>query len=329
MNKVLVIGNQGYIGPILGRHLSSVNFEVIGYDIGFFQSCTLPGTIGQIDSVNCQFYKDVSDLTLEDFAGVYAVVYLAAISNDPMGEKFSDLTLDVNCNMAVKAACLAETAGVKKFIFASSCSVYGKGSSAPRKESDGLMPLTAYAKSKIEAETLLENKNFKSLTVTALRFATPCGVSPRLRLDLVLNDFVYSAIVNGKITVQSDGSPLRPLIDVEDMCKAIFWALSEKQLRNFEVFNCGADTHNFSIRDLAERASNLLSCNFEVNPNAKPDNRSYQVDFSKFQNANPNFTPKPIEKTITELKNAIKGNLETIKSSKNKYIRLMELEKQI
>ena len=219
MKKILIIGNLGYIGPALVDYFRSTddNLELIGFDTGFFEGCLINHLSKLRYQVHKQFYGDVRYFDETCLEGVSAVVYLAAISNDPMGNKFKSQTLDINFHAGIKIANLAKKRGIKSFVFASSCSIYGSGGILAKKEDDEINPLTPYAQSKISSEDSLKLLADEDFHVTCLRFATACGASPRMRLDLVLNDFVASAITTGQITVLSDGSPWRPLIDVEDM----------------------------------------------------------------------------------------------------------------
>jgi len=217
--RILITGAMGYVGPVLTRHLRQrfPKAELIGFDSGFFAhnltgAKTFPETL--LDRMHFGDIRDFPPDLLED---VNAVVHLAAISNDPMGKEFEDVTEAINEKASIALADMAEQRGVGRFVFASSCSIYGSAEGGPRRESDPLNPLTAYARSKVAMENALRAANNGHMTVTCLRFATACGMSDRLRLDLELNDFVASALALGEIKVLSDGSPWRPLIDVSDM----------------------------------------------------------------------------------------------------------------
>ena len=214
--RILITGSMGYVGPILTRHLRQKfpDAELIGFDTAFFAhnltgAARLPESL--LDRVH---FGDIRNFPPELLDGVDAVVHLAAISNDPMGKEFEGVTEAINEKASVALAQMAEQRGVGRFVFASSCSIYGAAEGRPKRESDALNPLTAYARSKVAMENALRASNAGEMTVTCLRFATACGMSDRLRLDLVLNDFVASALATGEITVLSDGTPWRPLIDV-------------------------------------------------------------------------------------------------------------------
>jgi nucleoside-diphosphate-sugar epimerase len=213
------------------------------------------------------------------------VVHLAAISNDSLGNRFERLTEEVNYGASVGVGRKASKAGVSHFVFASSCSVYGFAAGAARKETDELNPQTAYARSKLDAERSLAEIADNKMIITCLRFATACGMSVRLRLDLVLNDFVACALTTRKISVLSDGSPWRPLIDVRDMARAIGWAISRgaDDGGRFLAVNIGSDDRNYQIKDLANAVAEAIpGTSVSIDGAARPDRRSYKVDFSLY-----------------------------------------------
>lgn len=333
MKKVLIVGNQGYIGPVLQKHLSS-KYELFGYDIGFFaNNISVSKNISVDSDLVCQYYGDVRDLDHKIFNGIDSVVYLCAISNDPMGNKFREPTLDINKISAIKYAKLAKENGVNSFVFASSCSVYGTGGSNIKNENSDLDPLTTYAVSKIEAENELSKIADKDFNITCLRFATACGFSPRLRLDLVLNDFVASAITNKKIQILSDGTPWRPLINVKDMSRAIEWAIQsyDKKRNTFMIVNAGSNKWNYSILELAQSVSEIVGgVEIEVNKNASPDKRSYKVDFSLFNEIANDYTPlETLESTINDLFNGISKMNLSANFRSSEFIRLIHLNNLI
>jgi nucleoside-diphosphate-sugar epimerase len=295
--RILITGNAGYVGSTLVRHLRSVMpaAEIIGYDAGFFAHClTDAGTLPET-RLTCQHYGDVRDLPPRLLDGVDAVVHLAAISNDPMGDRFADVTDEINAGASLRLARMAQEAGVRAFVFASSCSIYGFAEGGPRRETDEVNPLTAYARSKVATERGLAGMNAGGMTTTCLRFATACGMSERLRLDLVLNDFVAGAIANGEITVLSDGTPWRPLIDVSDMARAIEWAITRDPSTGGEMLsvNAGSDAWNYQVKDLADAvARSVPGTRVSINREAPPDKRSYRVDFSLFRRLAPDHQPK-------------------------------------
>lgn len=305
---ILLTGATGYIGPVVAKYLREIGFSepIRGIDTGFFLAQQDGGLRSPETYLDELKFVDVRDLVAEDFDGVSAVVHLAAISNDPMGDRFADVTYDINRDQTVRLAKLAKAAGVNSFIFASSGSVYGAGGEGARDETSELFPQTAYAKSKIESENLLAELAADDFLVTSLRFSTACGWSPRVRLDLVLNDFVASALTTGQVTVLSDGSPWRPLIHVTDMARAIHWALTERPERvdvNNFVVNVGADDWNFQVKDLANAVGKAIpGTKISINSGAPADKRSYRLDFSRWAECAPNHqSVRTLDDAIAEL----------------------------
>ena len=311
--KVLITGNQGYIGPVLGRHLRRVwpDAHLIGYDTGYFALSTTNAKVWPERVYNEQINGDVRELPASLLEGVDGVVQLAAISNDPMGANFAEVTDEVNHASAARTARLAAEAGVKHFVFASSCSVYGFAPGGARSEGDSLNPQTAYARSKIDTENALAEMDLKGMTTTCLRFATACGMSDRLRLDLVLNDFVASAIAASKITVLSDGTPWRPLIDVRDMSRAIEWALTRESANGGPLLrvNVGSDQWNYQVKDLAQAvAAAVPGTSVSINTQAQPDTRSYKVDFALYRALAPDHQPQiTLDHSIALLREGLEG----------------------
>jgi nucleoside-diphosphate-sugar epimerase len=305
--RILITGNMGYIGPVVAAHFRSVwpDAELIGFDTGYFAQClTLPDEFPE-RVLDKQIFGDVRDFPVELLDGVDAVVHLAALSNDPIGARFEKQTDGINYRASVDIASAAAEAGVRSFVFASSCSVYGYAEGGPRKETDALSPLTAYARSKIATEQALEQLEAPDMAITCLRFATACGQSPRLRLDLVLNDFVATALSTGEIKVLSDGTPWRPLIDVKDMARAMEWAI-KRDIDNggqFVAINAGRNENNYQVFELAEAVAKAIpGTSVSINKDAPPDLRSYQVDFTRFANAAPDHQPAvSLSESITRL----------------------------
>lgn len=305
--KILINGNLGYVGPVVVRHFRTAfpKAHIMGFDTGFFADSLIDAKRFPDEPVDVQLYGDVRQLPKDALEGVDAVVQLAAISNDPMGRESEGATHDINAVAVAENARHAKDAGVKHFVFASSCSVYGAGDSEAKTESSDLDPLTAYARSKVAAERALEELADDEFIVTSLRFATACGFSPRLRLDLVLNDFVASALATGKIEILSDGTPWRPLIHVRDMARAIEWAVtrSHNQGGDYLVVNVGSNEWNYRVRDLAGAVrEHMPKVEIMINQNAAPDKRSYRVDFSEFKKRAPDHQPTmTLSDTIKEL----------------------------
>jgi nucleoside-diphosphate-sugar epimerase len=304
--KILITGNLGYVGPGVVKEFRThyPDAEIVGFDIGYFARLVTNNGILPESYLDTQHFGDVRNFPEQLLKGVDTVVNLAAISNDPIGNKFEEVTLDINYRSALDIARKAKKQGVKNFVFASSCSVYGAAEDAPRKENSEVNPLTAYAKSKVFTEKDLKELADKDFKITCHRFATACGMSERLRLDLVLNDFVAGSVTSGEITILSDGSPWRPLINVLDMARAIRWSHERKHTEggDFLVVNTGSDNWNYMVRELAEKIQKVLpDIKVSINQNAEPDKRSYKVDFGLFKQLAPNHQP------VYSLEASIKG----------------------
>jgi len=310
--KILVTGNTGYIGPVLGEKLKQNynDLKLIGFDTGFFAHCLTGVNVSPELNYDVQYYGDIRKLDKNVFHGVDIVIHLAAISNDPMGNNFASVTEEINSKASENVAKIAKRAGVRKFIFASSCSMYGTADSEAKKESDSLNPLTAYAKSKVYMEQVIEKLSDNKFQGTCLRYSTACGMTPRLRLDLVLNDFVASALTTGRIEILSDGTPWRPLIDVQDMVRAIQWAVErdDDQGGNFVAVNVGRNEWNYQVVDVANRVSQRIpNTKIDINTEAAPDKRSYRVDFSLYESLAPNYLPQvDLDQSIDELAEGLK-----------------------
>ncbi len=334
--KILLTGNMGYIGPVLTSALRNgiKDVHIIGYDSGYFAHCMTGANVIPEVRVDCQHFGDVRRIDDSLLKGIDAVIHLAAISNDPMGNKFEHITEAINYEASVSLAKRALENGVNRFIFASSCSMYGFAEGGARKEIDALNPLTAYAKSKAATERALAKMKLGSATVTSLRFSTACGMSDRLRLDLVLNDFVACALASKEITVLSDGTPWRPLIDVKDMSRAILWALTRdpQEAGSYLAVNVGSDEWNYQVRDLANTVAALVpGTSVNINTNAPPDKRSYRVDFSLFRQVAPNHQPEiSLTQSISELVKGMESmNFNDSNFRSSQFMRLKALENHI
>ncbi len=308
---ILITGNMGYVGPVLVQQIRHhlPNTKITGFDNGYFAPClTNQPAVMPETQLDHQIFGDVRQFESEHLKDVDAVIYLAAISNDPMGNLYEKATDEINHLCTLEIARLAKQAGVKNFVFASSCSVYGLAEDSSRTENSKVNPLTPYARSKVQSERELAAMADSDFRITCLRFATACGPSPRLRLDLVLNDFVTDALVNGTISILSDGSPWRPLIDVRDMGTALVWASAfRNEGPNFDIFNAGSNEWNFQVKDLAHTVGSVLgNTTVSINQDAAPDKRSYQVDFSKFAAAAGSFAPqRSLEDTISAVRDLL------------------------
>lgn len=309
--KILITGNMGYVGcSVVDRLLASYpDAEIIGLDTGYFAHCLTGVKMLPECRVHKQYFADVREIPADIFCGVTAVVHLAAISNDPMGDFFERPTTIINGEATVEIARKAKQAGVRFFVYASSCSIYGAATDCARTEKAPLNPLSTYARSKVFSERELEKLAADTFIVTSLRFSTACGMSQRLRLDLVLNDFVASAVAFKKITVLSDGTPWRPLIHVKDMAKAIDWGVGRKCTfgNNFLAVNVGSDDWNYQIRDMAEAVADIIpGVEISINKNAQPDRRSYKVSFELFKSLAADYQPQfSLDETILELKEGL------------------------
>ena len=309
--KILITGNLGYVGPVVVASLrkSYADATLIGADTGFFAHCltTREGVPERL--LDVQRLVDIRRLGVDDLGGVDTVVHLAAISNDPMGKVYENVTDEINYRATVRLARSAREAGARRFVFASSCSVYGFSGGAPCTEESAINPLTGYARSKSDAERGLEPLADQDFVVTCLRFPTACGMSPRLRLDLVLNDFVASAVASGVIRILSDGTPWRPLIDVKDMARAIEWAVhrTEENGGPWLAVNVGHDGCNYRVKDLADAVKERVpGTAVLLNEHAAADPRSYRVDFGRYAELAPEHLPRvDLSRSIEELRRGL------------------------
>lgn len=309
--KILITGNLGYVGPSVTRQLRSAfpDADLVGLDTGYFSHClTAPGAPPEAQ-LNAQYYVDIRSIRSELLENVDTIVHLAAISTHPVEKAYEDLILDINYHAGMRLARLAKSAGVRSFVFASSCSAYGAADDRARREDSQLRPSTVYARSKVLTESGLRKLADAKFRVTCLRFATACGMSDRLRLDLVLNDFVASAVATGRIIMLSDGSPWRPLIDVHDMARAVEWAVGRDSHNggHFIVVNAGSEEWNYRLRQLAEAVANVIpGTEVLINYAAPPDKHSYRVDFSLFRRLAPRHQPQAdLQGTIESLRNGL------------------------
>ena len=309
--RILVTGNMGYIGPAVVRHLRRVYPEasLVGFDAGYFAHCLSQAAAVPERSLDCVFFGDVRRPPAELLWGVDAVVHLAAISNDPVGNRYEDITLEINHRATVELARLAKAAGAGAFVLASSCSIYGFSKGGPVSEESLPNPLTPYARSKWLAERDLEGLADEEFTVTSLRFGTACGMSDRLRLDVVLNDFVAAAVTTGEIVILSDGTPWRPLIHVRDMARAMEWAVTRGPSNGgpYLALNVGSHRWNYRIKELAEEVSGVIpGLKVSIDPAAGPDQRSYRVDFGLFESLAPDHQPEvDLREAVEDLRDGL------------------------
>jgi len=331
--KILITGNMGYVGPLVVSALrkSFNNCYIYGIDSGFFAHCLLDKDAAMSEVVvNQQHFLDIRDILPSNLKGIDHVIHLASISNDPMGKLYEDQTWDINSLASSRLAEMAKNAGVKSFTFASSCSIYGQGDDHPRTENDRVNPLTTYAKSKFFLEEALKPLAYKNFKVTCLRFATACGWSSRCRFDLVVNDFVASAMASKKITILSDGSPWRPMIHVQDMAKALVWGIERESGGNYLVVNAGANQNNFQVKDLAKIVASVIpNTVIEIAKNGGPDKRSYRVSFDALEKlTNSAFIEWSVKAAAEDLFEKLKGiQFKDQDLQSSRYIRFNVLKK--
>ncbi|MBT5087209.1 MAG: NAD(P)-dependent oxidoreductase [Deltaproteobacteria bacterium] len=291
--KILVTGNKGYIGSVLAPMLIKKGYDVLGYDIGYFENCLLH----PFEENYTHIRKDIRDIEKEDVEGVYAVIHLAGLSNDPLGELAPGLTEEINFQGTLKLAEYAKCAGVKRFIYSSSQSMYGiskKGSELDEDNSEK-NALTAYAKTKWKAECALMKIQSSNFKVVAFRPSTVFGASPRLRCDIVYNNLVACAYTTGLIEIKSDGTPWRPVVHVEDVCSAFIAGLeAPSELVAGRAFNVGIPNGNFTVRDLALAAQRSVPrSDLRFTREHGSDSRTYQVGFKRIlTELKPYYKPK-------------------------------------
>ncbi len=289
--KLLVTGVEGYIGCLLAPFLQARGHELVGYDTGFYRDGWLFSDRALVPGFPCTVNRDIRHIEPADLEGVDAVVHMAELSNDPLGENDPELTYRINHQSSVRLAMLARDAGVKRFVYTSSCSVYGVGEgSTPMTELSPTNPQTAYAKCKTMVERDVAPLATQTFSPTFLRNATAYGASPRMRFDIVLNNLCGIAATTGKIAMTSDGTPWRPLVHVLDICQAIACVLdAPRDAIHAETFNVGHDADNYQVRQIAEIVAEYYPrCELSFGQNGA-DNRSYRVSFEKISKGLPGF----------------------------------------
>lgn len=326
--RVLVTGNLGYVGTVMTPLLEKAGHEVWGLDTGYYEPCIL-GDLGPT-GVQRQISRDLRQVEASELAGVDAVVHLAALSNDPVGELNPRLTEAINFEGSMRLASAAKQAGASRFLFASSCSIYGQGNDSALTEEAAFQPLTAYAISKVRTEAALAALADDGFSPAYLRNATAYGFSPRLRFDIVVNNLTGWAVTTGQVRLLSDGRAWRPLVHVEDMSLAFLAALEVPRERiHDQAFNVGREEDNRRIRDLAESVAGIVpNCEVTIAEGASTDARDYNVSFAKVRKVLPEFAPRwNVERGIRELYDAFtRWGLDRARFESRDFTRLKQIQ---
>jgi nucleoside-diphosphate-sugar epimerase len=288
--KVLVTGSQGYIGTILVPMLQREGFEVSGLDSDLYRRCTFSCPMPELPLI----LKDVREVEEEDLRGFDAIIHLAGLSNDPLGDYRPELTEEINEKASIRLARLAKAVGIQKFLFASSCSNYGAAGADFLTEEASFKPVTPYGISKVKVEAALSKMADDGFSPTYLRASTAYGVSPRLRFDLVTNNLTAWAFTTGLVYLKSDGTPWRPIVHIEDIARAYIAALrAPRELVHNQGFNVGTTTENYQIREIAGMVKEIVpGCRIEYADQAGPDRRCYRVDCNKIARVLHDYKPQ-------------------------------------
>ena len=326
--RIIVTGHNGFIGTLLVKLLLKKKYKVTGIDTNYYnKDCGFYPYTPEISEIIC----DIRKVTEQDIDGAYAICHLAALSNDPLGELDPEFTYEINHRASVRLAELAKKTGVEKFIYSSSCSLYGMaGGNTALSENACLQPVTAYAKSKVFSERDIMPMRNEDFSVTFLRNSTAYGSSPKLRLDLVVNNLVGWAMTTSEIKIMSDGSPWRPIIHAEDIARAFISVIeADKGVVNGQAFNTGVNSENYQIRDIANLVKEIVpGCRVVITGEHGPDSRSYRVSFDKIASMLPDFRPvwnlrKGIEQLYSDYKRL---GMDNEKFNGRYFIRLKQLQ---
>jgi nucleoside-diphosphate-sugar epimerase len=304
--KILLTGHRGYVGVEMVPTLRQAGHEVVGLDTGLYDGCDFSAPPDQVPELDV----DLRDVEASHLRGFDAVIHLAALSNDPLGDLNSGLTYDINLHASVRLALAAREAGASRYLFASSCSLYGAGDGL-LDENAAFNPLTPYGESKIRVEQEVSKLATDTFSPVFLRNATAYGVSRRLRADIVVNNLVGHAITTGKVLLQSDGTPWRPLVHIRDMHSGFIAAMTApREAVHNQAFNIGRTQENYRIRQVAEMVAEVVpGCEVAFAPGAGADARNYRVSFAKAENGLPGFAPRwTLREGIQELYDAYKSH---------------------
>lgn len=329
MKKVLVTGHNGYIGAHLVPLLMEAGYYVIGNDINLYDGCHWES----LTKPDEELIKDVRNITVKDLEGVDCIMHLAAISNDPMGDLNAHITYSINREGSINLAKNAKLAGVERFLFSSSCSIYGKSEKLDMEESDPTFPLTAYAISKIECENEIAKLADTTFSPAFLRNATAYGHSPMLRIDLVVNNLLTCAVAQGDIRIMSDGSPWRPLVHCKDIARAfIAFMMAQKSVIHNQIINIGSNNENYQVRDVGNFVQKLIpKAQIVYTGEVGKDSRDYRVKFNLLNKTLPDFKLEyTLEKGMEELyKKLLDHKFSQADFNSDQFVRLRTLKSRI